>query len=36
LKIQPEISGFPLEDANQALLAVKNETGIGSTVIVCS
>src|SRR5277367_3901162 len=36
LKIQPQISGFPLEDANQALLAVKNETGIGSTVIVCS
>src|ERR1700689_2529122 len=36
LKIQPEISGFPLEDANRALLAVKNETGIGSTVIVCS
>ena len=36
LKIQPQISGFPLEDANQALLAVKNETGIGSIVIVCS
>jgi alcohol dehydrogenase, propanol-preferring len=36
LKIRPQISVFPLEDANNALLAVKNETGIGSTVIVCS
>jgi alcohol dehydrogenase, propanol-preferring len=36
LKIQPQITTFPLQDANKALLAVKNESDIGSTVIVCS
>ena len=36
LQVRPQISVFPLEDANNALLAVKNESGIGSTVIVCA
>ena len=36
LKVQPQITAFPLQDANQALLAVKNESDLGSTVIVCS
>jgi propanol-preferring alcohol dehydrogenase len=36
LQIRPEITTFPLQDANKALLAVKDESGIGSTVIVCS
>jgi propanol-preferring alcohol dehydrogenase len=36
LKVQPQITTFPLQDANQALLAVKNESDLGSTVIVCS
>jgi alcohol dehydrogenase, propanol-preferring len=36
LRVRPQITTFPLEDANSALLAVKNESGIGSTVIVCS
>jgi propanol-preferring alcohol dehydrogenase len=34
LKIQPGVSVFSLEDANQALMAVKNETEDGSAVIV--
>ncbi|HVJ09204.1 MAG TPA: zinc-dependent alcohol dehydrogenase family protein [Acidisarcina sp.] len=34
LKIRPEVSVFSLDNANQALLAVKDETGHGSTVIV--
>jgi propanol-preferring alcohol dehydrogenase len=34
LKIQPRVSVFSLDDANQALLAVKNETENGSAVIV--
>jgi propanol-preferring alcohol dehydrogenase len=34
LKIQPRVSVFSLDDANQALLAVKNETEDGSAVIV--
>ena len=34
LKIRPAVTVFSLEDANQALLAVKEETGFGSTVIV--
>jgi len=34
LKIQPRVSVFSLEDANKALLAVKNETEDGSAVIV--
>ena len=34
LKIQPRVSVFSLDDANQALLAVKNETETGSAVIV--
>ena len=34
LQIRPQVTVFPLEDANQALLAVKEETGQGSAVIV--
>jgi alcohol dehydrogenase, propanol-preferring len=34
LQIRPQVTAFPLEDANQALLAVKEETGYGSAVIV--
>jgi propanol-preferring alcohol dehydrogenase len=34
LKIQPKVSVFSLDDANQALLAVKDETEHGSAVIV--
>jgi propanol-preferring alcohol dehydrogenase len=34
LNIRPNVTVFPLEDANQALLAVKEETGHGSAVIV--
>lgn len=34
LHIQPRVVVFPLEDANQALLAVKEETEHGSAVIV--
>ncbi len=34
LNIRPQVTVFPLEDANQALLAVKEETGYGSAVIV--
>lgn len=34
LHIRPQVSVFPLADANQALLAVKDETGQGSAVIV--
>jgi propanol-preferring alcohol dehydrogenase len=34
LNIRPEIKVFPLESANQALLAVKKETEQGSAVIV--
>jgi propanol-preferring alcohol dehydrogenase len=34
LKIRPRVTVFPLEEANQALLAVKEETGDGSAVIV--
>jgi propanol-preferring alcohol dehydrogenase len=34
LNIQPEVTVFPLDEANQALLAVKQETGHGSIVIV--
>ena len=34
LNIRPLVTVFPLEDANQALLAVKEETGHGSAVIV--
>jgi propanol-preferring alcohol dehydrogenase len=34
LKIQPRVSIFSLEDANKALLAVKDETETGSAVIV--
>jgi propanol-preferring alcohol dehydrogenase len=34
LKIQPRVSRFSLEDANKALLAVKDETENGSAVIV--
>jgi propanol-preferring alcohol dehydrogenase len=34
LNIRPNVSVFPLADANQALLAVKEETGHGSAVIV--
>jgi alcohol dehydrogenase, propanol-preferring len=36
LRVLPQVTVFPLEDANNALLAVKNESGIGSTVILCS
>jgi propanol-preferring alcohol dehydrogenase len=34
LNIRPQVSVFSLEDANQALLSVKEETGDGSAVIV--
>jgi propanol-preferring alcohol dehydrogenase len=34
LHIRPQVTAFPLEDANQALLAVKEETEHGSAVIV--
>jgi propanol-preferring alcohol dehydrogenase len=34
LNIRPRITSFPLEDANKALLAVKQETEDGSAVIV--
>ncbi|MGD0416739.1 MAG: zinc-dependent alcohol dehydrogenase family protein [Terriglobales bacterium] len=34
LNIRPQVTAFPLEDANQALLAVKEETEHGSAVIV--
>jgi propanol-preferring alcohol dehydrogenase len=36
LNVLPQVTVFPLEDANNALLAVKNESGTGSTVILCS
>jgi propanol-preferring alcohol dehydrogenase len=34
LKIQPRVSVFSLDEANKALLAVKDETENGSAVIV--
>jgi propanol-preferring alcohol dehydrogenase len=34
LNIHPQVTVFPLQDANQALLAVKEETELGSAVIV--
>jgi alcohol dehydrogenase, propanol-preferring len=34
LQIRPRVAVFPLENANQALLSVKHETGQGSAVIV--
>jgi propanol-preferring alcohol dehydrogenase len=34
LNIRPQVTLFSLEDANQALLSVKEETGDGSAVIV--
>ncbi|MGA3190646.1 MAG: zinc-dependent alcohol dehydrogenase family protein [Bryobacteraceae bacterium] len=34
LKIHPEVTAFSLENASQALRAVKEETGFGSAVIV--
>jgi len=34
LKIEPRVSIFSLDDANKALLAVKDETETGSAVIV--
>lgn len=34
LKIEPKVARFPLEDANRALMAVKDETENGSAVIV--
>ncbi len=34
LKIRPRVTAFSLKDANQALLAVKQETAAGSVVIV--
>ena len=34
LRIRPEVKAFSLEDANQAIPAVKQETEIGSVVIV--
>jgi len=34
LHIRPQVTVFSLEDANKALLAVKQETGLGSAVIV--
>jgi propanol-preferring alcohol dehydrogenase len=33
-RIRPQVRVFSLEDANKALLAVKNETEQGSAVIV--
>jgi propanol-preferring alcohol dehydrogenase len=34
LDIRPQVTVFPLEEANRALQAVKEETGLGSAVIV--
>ena len=34
LKIQPQVVVFPLQEANKALVAVKEETEQGSAVIV--
>jgi propanol-preferring alcohol dehydrogenase len=34
VRLRPEVAVFPLEDANRALLAVKEETADGSAVIV--
>ena len=34
LKIRPQVTVFSLDDANQALVAVKEETAQGSIVIV--
>ena len=34
LKIRPQVTVFHLDEANRALLAVKEETGDGSVVIV--
>jgi alcohol dehydrogenase, propanol-preferring len=34
LNIRPQVAVFPLDEANQALVAVKEETGRGSVVIV--
>ena len=34
LHIRPQVQVFPLEDANKALMSVKEETGHGSAVIV--
>jgi propanol-preferring alcohol dehydrogenase len=34
LNIRPQVTVFPLDEANNALLAVKEETGHGSAVIV--
>jgi alcohol dehydrogenase, propanol-preferring len=34
LQIRPQVTAFPLEDANEALLAVENETGSGSVVLI--
>jgi propanol-preferring alcohol dehydrogenase len=34
INIRPKVKVFPLEKANEALLAVKEETSEGSTVIV--
>jgi propanol-preferring alcohol dehydrogenase len=34
LRIRPQVTAFPLDDANQALLAVRDETANGSSVIV--
>ena len=34
LNIRPQVTVFPLQNANQALLAVKEETELGSAVIV--
>ncbi len=34
LDIRPKVTTFRLEDANKALLAVKQETGLGSAVII--
>lgn len=34
LRIRPEVTVFPLENANDALQAIKKETGLGSVVVV--
>jgi alcohol dehydrogenase, propanol-preferring len=34
VRLRPEVAAFPLEDANRALLVVKEETADGSAVIV--
>jgi alcohol dehydrogenase, propanol-preferring len=34
LKFRPAVTAFPLEEANQALSAVKHETAEGSAVIM--